>query len=150
MGEMAKECTTIEAGGHEVRLSSPSKIFFPQAGHTKLDLAEYYVQVADAAVIHLRERPTTLKRFVDGADGDFFFQKRVPKGAPDWLQTATVHFPSGRSANELVRAGEEHLRDCGARRITALVGAEDEGTLALWRAADYGHDRQVSRFVRNL
>jgi len=50
----------------------------------------------------------------------------------------------------LVRAGEEHLRDCGARRITALVGAEDEGALALWRAADYAHDRQVSRFVRNL
>ena len=96
---MAKEATTIEAAGREVRLSSPASRSSPTADPpiTKLELAEYYVAVADAAVIHLRERPTTLKRFVDGAGGEFFFQKRVPKGAPDWLESATVHFPSGRS-----------------------------------------------------
>jgi DNA ligase D-like protein (predicted polymerase) len=92
-----------------VRISSPSKVFFPEPGHTKLDLANYYVAVGEAAVRHLRDRPTTLKRFVDGAAGDFFFQKRVPKGAPEWLQTATVHFPSGRSATELCANDEAHV-----------------------------------------
>jgi bifunctional non-homologous end joining protein LigD len=95
---VAKSYTTIEAAGREVKLSNPDKVYFPEAGHTKLDLATYYLEVADAAVLHLRDRPTTLKRFVDGAAGEFFFQKRVPRGAPDWLETATVTFPSGRSA----------------------------------------------------
>jgi DNA ligase D len=104
-----KEFVMLEAAGHEVRLSNPGKVYFPEAGHTKLDLANYYLAVADAAVVHLRERPTTLKRFVDGAAGDFFFQKRVPKGAPDWLQTATVQFPSGRSATELCANDAAHL-----------------------------------------
>jgi DNA ligase D len=99
----------VEAAGREVRLSNPDKVFFPEAGHTKLDLANYYVEVAEAACNHLRERPTTMKRFVDGAAGEFFFQKRVPKGAPDWLQTATVKFPSGRSATELVANDAAHL-----------------------------------------
>ena len=108
---MAKEATTIEAAGREVRLSSPNKPFFADTDPpiTKLELAEYYVAVADAAVIHLRERPTTLKRFVDGAAGEFFFQKRIPKGAPDWLESATVHFPSGRSARELCANDAAHL-----------------------------------------
>jgi bifunctional non-homologous end joining protein LigD len=105
----AKRYATIEAADHEVRLSSPDKVFFPEAGHTKLDLASYYLEVADAAIRHLRDRPTTLKRFVDGAAGEFFFQKRVPKGAPDWLQTATVEFPSGRSATELCANDAAHL-----------------------------------------
>ena len=65
---MAKEAITIEAAGREVRLSSPSKVYFPEPGHTKLDLAEYYLAVADAACLHLRERPTTMKRFVEGVD----------------------------------------------------------------------------------
>jgi DNA ligase D len=103
------EYATIEAAGREVRLSNPQKLFFPETGHTKLDLANYYLQIADAACNHLRERPTTLKRFVDGAAGKFFFQKRVPKGAPEWLQTAVVHFPSGRSAEELVANDAAHL-----------------------------------------
>ena len=106
---MAKEVITIEAAGQEVRLSSPGKVFFPESGHTKLDLAEYYLAVADAACLHLRERPTTMKRFVDGAAGEFFFQKRVPKNAPHWLETATVRFPSGRSATELCANDAAHL-----------------------------------------
>ncbi len=107
---MAKSThTVIEVAGREVRLSNPDKVFFPKAGHTKLDLANYYVDAAEAALIHVRERPTTMKRFVDGAAGDFFFQKRVPKGAPEWLETATVSFPSGRSARELVANDAAHL-----------------------------------------
>ena len=103
------EAITIEAAGREVRLSNPDKVFFPKPGHTKLHLCNYYLEVADAAVNHLRERPTTMKRFVDGAEGEPFFQKRVPKGAPEWLQTATVKFPSGRSARELVANDAAHL-----------------------------------------
>jgi bifunctional non-homologous end joining protein LigD len=107
---MAKsEYTTIEAAGREVRLSNPGKLFFKKPGFTKLDLVEYYLDVADAAVNQLRERPGTMKRFVDGAGGEFFFQKRVPKNAPEWLETATFTFPSGRSATELVANDAAHL-----------------------------------------
>jgi hypothetical protein len=101
--------TTIEVAGREVRLSNPDKLFFPKPKFTKLDLAEYYIAVEEAAVNQLRERPGTMKRFVDGVGGDFFFQKRVPKGAPEWLQTATFVFPSGRSATELVVNDAAHL-----------------------------------------
>ena len=101
--------TTVEVAGHEVRLSNPDKLFFPKPRFTKLDLAEYYIAVEEAAVNQLRERPGTMKRFVDGVDGEFFFQKRVPKGAPDWLQTATFTFPSGRTATELVANDAAHL-----------------------------------------
>jgi bifunctional non-homologous end joining protein LigD len=106
---MATEAIAIEAAGREVRLSNPLKVYFPKAGHTKEDLARYYLEVAEAALVGIRERPTTLKRFVDGVEGEFFFQKRVPKGAPEWLETATVHFPSGRSATELVANDAAHL-----------------------------------------
>ena len=102
--------TTVEAAGREVRLSNPDKLFFTKPGFTKLDLANYYLEVADAAVNQLRDRPGTMKRFVDGAGGEFFFQKRVPdKGKPEWLQTATVTFPSGRSAIELCANDAAHL-----------------------------------------
>jgi bifunctional non-homologous end joining protein LigD len=99
----------LEIAGKEVRFSNPDKLFFPKAGHTKRDLLDYYLAVADAALVQLRERPTTLKRFVDGAAGKPFFQKRVPDTAPDWLETATVKFPSGRSARELVANDAAHL-----------------------------------------
>jgi DNA ligase D-like protein (predicted polymerase) len=100
---------TIEVAGREVRLSNPDKVFFPALGVTKLDLCRYYLDVAEAALAHLRERPTVLKRWVDGVDGEPFFQKRVPASAPEWLQTATITFPSGRSARELVPADAAHL-----------------------------------------
>ncbi len=110
---MAKEATTVQAGGREVRVSSPSKVYFPEhegrPAVTKLDVVEYYLAVAEPALVHLRERPTTLKRWVDGITGEPFFQKRVPDTAPDWLQTATVTFPSGRSARELVCTEPAHL-----------------------------------------
>ena len=99
----------IEAAGREVRLSNPAKVYFPEAGITKRDLCDYYLAVADAALVHLRERPTTLKRYVDGIAGEPFFQKRVPESRPEWLETAVVHFPSGRSATELVAADAAHL-----------------------------------------
>jgi DNA ligase D-like protein (predicted polymerase) len=106
---MAREQTMLNVAGREVRVSNPGKVYFPAAGHTKLALVEYYLAVAGPALLHLRERPTVLKRYVDGADGEPFFQKRVPDTAPEWLETATVTFPSGRSARELVCDDAAHL-----------------------------------------
>ena len=99
----------MELYGHEVRVSNPGKLFFPDAQITKLDLVNYYVECEEAVVRHLRERPTVLKRWVDGVAGKPFFQKRVPDGAPAWLQTATVTFPSGRHARELIPNDAAHL-----------------------------------------
>ncbi len=107
---MAKsEYTTIEAAGQEVRLSNPAKVYFPKPGWTKLDLAQYYLDTADAVLVHLRERPTVMKRFVNGIREEPIWQKRVPQKVPEWLQTATVSFPSGRTAEELVANDAAHL-----------------------------------------
>jgi bifunctional non-homologous end joining protein LigD len=103
------EHTMIEAAGIEVRVSNPDKIFFPERGITKLDLINYYLQLAGPVINHLRDRPTVLKRYVDGAAGKPFFQKRVPDSAPPWLQSATVTFPSGRTARELLPNDAAHL-----------------------------------------
>ena len=103
------EYTMLEVAGHEVRLSNPGKVYFPKPGWTKLDLVEYYLAAADAVLIHLRERPTVMKRFVNGINEEPIWQKRVPKNLPEWLQTATVSFPSGRTAEELVANDEAHL-----------------------------------------
>jgi DNA ligase D-like protein (predicted polymerase) len=103
------EAIMLELAGREVRVSNPGKLFFPEPGFTKLDLVNYYVECEAAVLRHLRERPTTLKRWVDGVSGEFFFQKRVPDSAPAWLETVTVSFPSGRSARELVAADAAHL-----------------------------------------
>ncbi|MGI9539424.1 MAG: ATP-dependent DNA ligase, partial [Miltoncostaeaceae bacterium] len=97
-----RDAIIIDVAGREIRLSNPDKVFFPRLGLTKLDLCRYYLDVAEQAVRHLRDRPCVMKRYVDGAEGEPFFQKRVGKKVPDWLQTAEVSFPSGRSARELV------------------------------------------------
>lgn len=99
----------VDAGGRSVRLSSPDKVIFPQLGVTKAELAEYYLAVADGAVNAVRSRPTVMKRFPRGIDEDSFFQKRVPANRPDWLNSATIMFPSGRSAEELCPTDVAHL-----------------------------------------
>jgi bifunctional non-homologous end joining protein LigD len=95
-----KELFTIE--GREVALSNPDKIFFPERGYTKLDLARYYLAVAPGALRGAGGRPMALKRYVDGAAGEFFFQKRAPASKPPWIETAELSFPSGRTAEEIV------------------------------------------------
>ncbi|MFG2478626.1 non-homologous end-joining DNA ligase [Streptomyces fagopyri] len=95
------EAVELEAAGRTVRLSSPDKIFFPERGFTKLDLAQYYLAVGDGILRALRNRPTTLERYPDGVEGENFFQKRAPKNMPDWIPTAHITFPSGRSADEM-------------------------------------------------
>jgi DNA ligase D len=106
---VATPYTEIEAAGRTVRISNPAKVFFPARGETKLDLVEYYLAVGEGALRGVFERPTVLKRYIDGATGDFFFQKRVPEKRPDWLETVTVAFPSGRSAEELCPVDVAHL-----------------------------------------
>src|SRR5918994_1614890 len=108
--EVAKtDFTMLELAGREIRLSNPGKVYFPKPGWTKLYLAQYYVTAAEAVLVHVRERPTVLKRFVNGILEEPIWQKRVPQNLPGWLQTATVDFPSGRTAEELVANDAAHL-----------------------------------------
>jgi DNA ligase D len=113
----ATESTTVEAGGRELRVTSPSRVIFPEtertAAVTKLDVVNYYLSVEDGIMRALARRPTTLERWPAGVHpgivlstreqrgGDAFFQKRVPKGAPDYVKTARIQFPSGRHADEI-------------------------------------------------
>jgi len=92
----------LEVAGRTVTVTNPDKVFFPRTGHTKLDLVRYYLGVADGALRGVAGRPMVLKRFVHGADGEAFFQKRAPSSRPDWTQTITLSFPSGRTAQEIV------------------------------------------------
>src|SRR5437870_1618396 len=94
--------TVLEVAGREVVITHPDKVFFPQAGHTKLDLAKYYAAVADAALRGIAARPVVLKRYVGGAEGEPFFQKRAPEQHPEWVETVELRFPSGRTAREIV------------------------------------------------
>ncbi len=98
---VATEALELDVGGRAVRLSNPAKVLFPDAGITKLDLAEYYLAVGDGIVRALFERPTQLRRFPDGIAGEQIYQKRVPEKRPDWIEVARVTFPSGRHADEL-------------------------------------------------
>jgi len=92
----------LEVEGREIKVSHPSKVYFSAAGVTKLDLVRYYLAVAPGALRGIRNRPLVLKRFVDGAEGEPFYQKRAPSNKPAWLRTCTLSFPSGRTAEELV------------------------------------------------
>jgi bifunctional non-homologous end joining protein LigD len=92
----------LDLDGVEVKLSNPEKIFFPRLGKTKLDVVNYYLQVAAGALLGVRDRPMNLKRFPSGAESEPFYQKRAPTSRPAWVKTATISFPSGRPADEVV------------------------------------------------
>src|SRR3979490_2819766 len=91
----------LDAAGKTLRISSPNRVYFSARGETKLDLARYYMSVGDGIVRALRERPCMLHRFPNGTDGKKGHQKRRPQGAPPWVETVRVDFPSGRHADEL-------------------------------------------------
>jgi len=96
------EAAEIEVDGRTVRLTNPDRVYFSARGETKLDLARYYLAVSDGIVRALRERPCMMHRFPTGTDGEKVHQKRLPKGAPDWVRTVRVHFPRyNRTADEL-------------------------------------------------
>jgi bifunctional non-homologous end joining protein LigD len=96
------EHEVLEVAGRDVAISNPRKVLFPQTGHTKLDLAQYYLAVAEGALGGAGGRPNVLVRYPNGVGGDFFFQKRAPESRPPWIEVATLQFPSGRTAEEVV------------------------------------------------
>jgi DNA ligase D-like protein (predicted polymerase) len=100
---MAKDPSVqLELDGFEVTISNPNKIYFPEARITKRELVDYYLAVADGALLGVFNRPMALKRFVDGITGEAFFQKRAPKAVPEFVSTVELAFPSGRTADEVV------------------------------------------------
>ena len=109
----------IEVAGREVAVSNPQKVYFRRTGHTKLDLVRYYLSVADGALRGAGGRPMALKRFVNGAEEEAFFQKRAPSSRPSWIETAELRFPSGRTADEVV------LRDAAGLAWVANLGCID-------------------------
>lgn len=92
----------LTVAGRDVAISNPGKVLFPQAGYTKLALAQYYLAVADGALRAAGGRPNVLVRYPDGIDGEFFYQKRAPRSRPEWIDVVALRFPSGRSAEEVV------------------------------------------------
>jgi DNA ligase D len=104
-----KEVRVAEASGHEVAISSPDKVYFPDLGATKWDLVTYYLAVGDALLATAAGRPALLERYPEGAGGNSFFQKRVPPGAPAWLESTVVATPNGTRSNALVIADVAHV-----------------------------------------
>jgi DNA ligase D-like protein (predicted polymerase) len=133
---MATKSITVDAGGREVAISNPDKVFFPQAGYTKLDLVRYYLAVGEGALRGVMRRPMVLKRYVNGATEEPFFQKRAPDKRPEWVETALITFPSGRSANLAV-----------ADEVADVIWAVNLGCLDLnpWpvRADDVDHPDEL-------
>src|SRR3954454_14554218 len=101
MGKAA-ERELLLVGDREVAISNPGKVLFPETGHTKLDLARYYIHVAAGALRGSGGRPNVLVRHPNGVGAEFFYQKRAPATRPDWIDVVTLQFPSGRSAEEVV------------------------------------------------
>jgi DNA ligase D-like protein (predicted polymerase) len=133
---MPKRQEVLRIGDRDVTVTNPDKVYFPEAGHTKLDLVRYYVAVADGALTGVRGRPMALKRFVDGAAGEFFFQKRAPENRPDFLRVATLSFPSGRTADEIV------LDDAAGLAWVANLGCIDLNPHPV-RADDLDHPDEL-------
>src|SRR5256714_9804337 len=106
---MAEGTVLVEAAGREVAVTSPSKVFFPERGETKLDLVSYYQSVEESLMRAMQGRPVLLQRFPNGAGGPSFFQKRVPDVRPEWLQTAVVSTPNGTTSDALVAADLAHV-----------------------------------------
>ena len=93
----------LQVAGHEISVSNPQKILFPDAGYTKLDLVRYYLAVSAGALRAAGGRPNVLVRYPNGTAGEFFFQKRAPESRPPWIEVVSLRFPSGASAEEVCR-----------------------------------------------
>jgi len=126
----------LDVAGRQVALTNPGKIFFPNTGHTKLDLVRYYMAVADGAIRGVAGRPMALKRFVNGAGGDYFFQKRAPSSRPEWVETVELSFPSGRTAHEVV------VRDAAQLAWVVNLGCIDLNPHPV-RAQDLDHPDEL-------
>jgi DNA ligase D-like protein (predicted polymerase) len=126
----------VEASGRKVAVSNPDKVMFAGPGYTKRDLVAYYLAVADGALRGAGGRPMALKRYVNGADGEFFFQKRAPESRPEWIRTVEISFPSGRTADEVV------VDDAAGLAWVANLGCLDLNPHAV-RADDLDHPDEL-------
>ncbi|MGC3999416.1 MAG: non-homologous end-joining DNA ligase [Anaeromyxobacter sp.] len=133
---MARKQLQLEVAGRTVAISNPDKPYFPEAGITKLDLVQYFLAVADGALRGVRDRPMALKRFVDGAAGEFFFQKRAPASRPPWVDVVELAFPSGRTAQEVV------VRDAAQLAWVVNLGCMDLNPHPV-RAGDLDHPDEL-------
>ena len=126
----------VEVSGRRVAISNPDKVFFAGPGYTKRDLVAYYMAVAEGALRGAGGRPMALKRYVNGAEGDFFFQKRAPDSRPAWIRTVEIAFPSGRTADEIV------IDDAAGLAWIANLGCLDLNPHAV-RADDLDHPDEL-------
>jgi DNA ligase D-like protein (predicted polymerase) len=126
----------VEASGRQVAVTNPDKVYFAGPGYTKRDLVAYFMAVADGALKGAGGRPMALKRYVNGADGDFFFQKRAPDSRPEWIRTVELSFPSGRTADEVV------IDDAAGLAWVANLGCLDLNPHAI-RAGDVDHPDEL-------
>src|SRR6266567_582226 len=133
---MASRSLSLEIEGREVVITNPDKVFFPKPGHTKLDLVNYYLAVADGAIRGVDGRPMAMKRFVNGADSTPFFQKRAPDSRPEWIETVELSYPSGRTAAEAV------VRDAAQLAWIVNLGCIDLNPHPL-RADDLEHPDEL-------
>ena len=133
---MATRAEVVDVAGKQVAITNPDKVYFAGPGYTKRDLVGYYLAVADGALRGAGGRPMALKRYVNGADGDFFFQKRAPESRPEWVRTVELSFPSGRTADEIV------LDDAAGLAWVANLGCLDLNPHAI-RADDLDHPDEL-------
>jgi len=158
---MASPFIEIEVGERLVKVTNPDKVLFPQAGHTKRDLVGYYLAVGDGIVRALRERPTQLRRFPDGIEGEQIYQKRVPEKRPEWIEAARVTFPSGRHADELcvtelaqvawaANLAVIDFHPWPSRRVDTERPDELRIDIDPQPGTDFGHAKQVAALVREV
>ena len=152
----------LDAGGRTVRLTNPDRVYFPAQGWTKLDVATYYLSVADGIVRALRDRPCMLHRFPSGLAGEKVHQKRIPAGAPEWIETVRVHFPRyDRTADELcvteighviwaVQMSTVEFHPWNSRRFDTERPDEWRIDLDPMPQADFGSVRQVAETCREV
>ena len=162
MASKAGDAVEIDVDGLDVRLSSPDRVYFPARGETKRDLLEYYLAVGPGIVNALRERPCMLHRFPTGVDGDKVHQKRVPAGAPPWLETVRVFFPRfERTADELcvthlahvawaVQMSTVEFHPWNSRRADVELPDEWRIDLDPMPEADWGTVRRVAGVVQEV
>jgi bifunctional non-homologous end joining protein LigD len=133
---MATGREVLDIAGRQVTITNPEKVFFPRIGVTKLDLVRYYLETAEGAVRGVYGRPMALKRYVNGVDGEAFFQKRAPQSRPDWIETVELSYPSGRTAHEIV------VRDAAALAWVINLGCVDLHPHPV-RAEDLAHPDEL-------
>jgi bifunctional non-homologous end joining protein LigD len=133
---MPARSEVVDVAGKQVTLTNPDKVYFPVPGYTKRELVLYYLAVAEGALRGAGGRPMALKRFVNGADGEYFFQKRAPESRPEWLRTVQLSFPSGRTADEVV------IDDAAGLAWVANLGCLDLNPHAI-RASDLEHPDEL-------